>query len=140
MAVFISKGKWDQKDQTVPQWLERASALSEEMIARDKRHLSLRLQVAISALAAAANVEPPIDPQLWIEEAEQTAATLREATDDLLLWGVYDWSLGLAYFQAAQIEHRRSQPDSALRPSSKSELIVTEDSSARSRISTSGAP
>jgi tetratricopeptide (TPR) repeat protein len=94
MAVFISKGKWDQKDQTVPQWIERASALSEEIIARDKRHLSLRLQVAISALAAAANVEPPIDPQLWIEEAEQTAATLHEATDDLLLWGVYDWSLG----------------------------------------------
>ena len=126
MAVFISKGKWEQKDQTVPQWIERASALSEEMIARDKRHLSLRLQVAISALAAAANVEPPIDPQLWIEEAEQTAATLREATDDLLLWGVYDWSLGLAYFQAAQIEHRRSQPDSALRLVALAEAKLTE--------------
>ncbi|MCH8840860.1 MAG: hypothetical protein IH831_09355 [Planctomycetes bacterium] len=126
MAVFISKGKWVQKDQTVPEWIERASALSEEIIARDKRHLSLRLQVAISGLAAAANVEPPIDPQLWIEEAEQTAATLREATDDLLLWGVYDWSLGLAYFQAAQIEHRRNQPDRALRLLALAEAKLTE--------------
>ena len=126
MAVFISKGKWEQRDQSVPQWIERASALSEKLIARDKRHLSLRLQVAISALAAAANVEPPIDPHLWIEEAEQTAATLREATDDPLLWDVYGWSLGLAYFQAAQIEHHRSQPESALRLVALAEAKLTE--------------
>ncbi len=126
MAVFISKGKWERKSQAVPQWIERASALSEGMIAADERHLPLRLQVAISALAAAANLDPPINPQLWVEEAEQTAAQLREATSDPLLRGTYDWSLGLAYFQAAQIEHRRSQPANALRLSALAETKLTE--------------
>lgn len=126
MALIISKGSWEQKDESVSQWLERASALSEEMIAQDKRFLSLRLQVAISALAAAANLDPPIDPQLWIEEAEQTATLLDKGTDDPLLEGVYDWSLGLAYFQAAQIEHRRSLPDSSLRMVALAEAKLAE--------------
>jgi len=126
MAVFISKGKWDGKDRSVPQWIERASGLSEDMIARDDRNLSMRLQVAISALAAAASIEPPIDPQLWIDEAEQTAATLHEGTKDPMLKGVYDWSLGLAYFQAAQIEHRRSEPENALRMVALAEAKLTE--------------
>lgn len=126
MAVFISKGKWEQKSEAVPQWIERASALSEGMIAGDEQHLPQRLQVAVSALAAAANLDPPINPQLWVEEAEQTAAQLREATSDPLLRGTYDWSLGLAYFQAAQIEHRRSQPANALRLSALAEAKLTE--------------
>jgi tetratricopeptide (TPR) repeat protein len=88
--------------------------------------MSLRMQVAISALAAAANVDPPIDPQLWIDEVEQTVATLQQSTDDHLLLGVYDWSLGLAYFQAAQIEHHRSQPESALRLVAKAEAKLAE--------------
>lgn len=134
MAVFISKGSWDGKNQSVSQWIERASGISEEMIAGDSRHLSLRLEVAISALAAAANIEPPIDPQLWIDEAEQTAAALREATSDPLLWGVYDWSMGLAYFQAAQIEHRRSQPKSALRLVALAEAKLTEIAKQRDEL------
>ncbi len=114
MAVLISRGEWDQKDQTVPQWIERASALSEELILNDNQHLPLRLEVAINALTTSAHLDPPVAPELWIEEAEQTVAELRNLTDDPLLRDVYDWNLGLAYFQAAQIEHRRSEPDSAL--------------------------
>ncbi len=134
MAVFISKGSWDEKDQSVPQWIERASGISEEMITRDSRQLPLRLQVAISALAAAANIEPPIDPQLWIDEAEQTAVSLRESTNDPLLRGVYDWSMGLAYFQAAQIEHRRSQPSSALRLVALAEAKLAEVAKQRDEL------
>lgn len=134
MAAFISKGNWGQKSQAVPQWIERASALAEGIIATDKRQLSLRLQVAINALAAAANLDPPINPQLWIEEAEQTAAELREITSDPLLVGCYDWSLGLAYFQAAQIEHRRSQPDSAIRLSALAEAKLSEFSKQRDEL------
>jgi tetratricopeptide (TPR) repeat protein len=126
MAVFISRGKWGKKSQAVPQWIERASALSEGMIHADRRQLALRLQVAISALAAAANLDPPIHPELWVEEAEQTAAQLRDQTNDPLLRGCHDWSLGLAYFQAAQLEHRRSQPESALRLSAMAEAKLTD--------------
>jgi hypothetical protein len=115
MAVEIARGPWEQKMETVPRWIERASALAEGMIAEDPSQLHLRLRVAVSALAAAANLEKTIDPLLWIEEAEQTAKLLRKSTDDPQFLDEVDWKLGFAYFQAAQIEHRRSAPDSALR-------------------------
>ncbi len=115
IAVGVAKGDWEEKSKIVPQWIERASALSEEMIAAEPSNLPLRLQVAVSALAAAASFEQPIDPLLWVEEAEDTAQKLKENTDDELLRDQYDWQLGLVYFQAAQIEHRRSEPQSAER-------------------------
>jgi tetratricopeptide (TPR) repeat protein len=115
MAVEIAKGQWAQEDQTVPQWIERASALSEEMIAHDASDLPLRLQVAVSALAAAASLETPIDPLLWIEEAEETVQLLRSSARDRETRSQYDWQLGLAYFHGAQVQHRRSEPESAER-------------------------
>lgn len=115
MALEIARGNWDQKQDVVPKWIERASALAESIIAEDETQLKLRLQVAVSALAAAASLDKPIDPLLWIEEAEQTARKLRKRTEDELIRNQIAWTLGLAYFQAAQIEHRRSESESALR-------------------------
>ena len=115
MAVEIARGQWKQKETIVPQWIERASALSEELIAADDYYLPMRLQVAVSALAAAASFDQPIDSQLWIDEAEETAQFLKDRVDDDLMRDQYDWQLGLAYFQAAQIEHRRSNPKAAER-------------------------
>ena len=115
MAVEIARGEWAREDQTIPQWIERASALSEEMIATDVSNLPYRLDVAVSALAAAASLETPIDPLLWIEEAEETAELLSNSTEDLETRAQYDWQLGLAYFHAAQVQHRRSEPESAER-------------------------
>jgi len=115
MAVEIAKGEWSLEDQTVRQWIERASALSEEMIATDATELPLRLRVAVSALAAAASLETPIDPLLWIEEAEETVQLLQTTVKDHETRGQYEWQLGLAYFHGAQVQHRRSEPDSAER-------------------------
>ncbi len=114
VAVEISVGAWQQKDEAVPQWIERASALAEALIAEDPSYLPLRLQVAVSSLAAAANLEQPINPLLWIEEAEETAAKIKTIVSDPLAAGQFDWQLGLAYFHGSQIEHRRSEPDSAV--------------------------
>ncbi len=115
IAVDIAKGKWQQKDEYVPQWLARASALAEEMIASGEIDLQARLQVAVSALRAVSNLDPPIDPELWVQEAEETAAELQAATTDSLVQQQIDWELGIAYFQAAQIEHRRGKPHKSLR-------------------------
>lgn len=114
MAVEISRGDWQQKDETVPQWIERSSALAEALIDEDTSYLPLRLQVAVSSLAAAANLDQPINPLLWVEEAEETVADLRTQIFDSLALSQYEWQLGLAYFHGSQIEHRRSEPDSAI--------------------------
>ena len=114
VAVEISLGPWQQKDESVPQWIERASALSEALIEEEESYLPLRLQVAVSSLAAVANLDNPINPLLWIEEAEETVAELRTQIQDPLAISQYDWQLGLAYFHGTQIQHRRSEADSAI--------------------------
>jgi tetratricopeptide (TPR) repeat protein len=112
VAERIAVGQWQQKDVFVGQWISRASALAEQMIADGEGDVSLRLQVAVSALVAGGRLTPPIDPQLWIGEAEQAAAELEPAVSDVIAHRLLDWQLGLAYSCAAEIEHRRG--DSAL--------------------------
>ena len=115
VAVEISIGDWQQKDDSVPQWIERASALAEALISEDPAYLPLRLQVAVSSLAAAANLDKPINPLLWIDEAEETAAEIKGGVTDPLTADQFDWQLGLVYFHGSQIEHRRSKPNSAVK-------------------------
>ncbi len=114
VAVGISVGDWSQKEEAVILWVERSSALAEALIAEDKSYLPLRLQVAVSSLAAAANLEDPINPLLWIEEAEGTVIEIKTSDYDSLAASQFDWQLGLAYFHGSQIEHRRSKPKSAI--------------------------
>lgn len=114
VAVEISLGAWQQKDETVPQWIERASALAEALIDEDPQYMPLRLQVAVSSLAAAANLEKPINPLLWVEEADETLAELKTQIFDSLTLSQYEWQVGLSYFHGSQIEHRRSKPESAI--------------------------
>jgi len=115
MAAMIAEGSWGEKNQIVPQWIERASALAEGMIAKDADNLPLRLQVAVGALSIATKIDPPIKPDLWIQEAIETADLLREKSDDPLALAQVDWKLGLVYFHAARIEHRRGEPENSLR-------------------------
>ncbi len=126
VAVEISSGDWQQKDESVAQWIERASALAEALISEDPAFLPMRLQVAVSSLDAAANLEEPINPLLWIEEAEETVGELKAEILDPLTTSQYDWQLGLAYFHGAQIEHRRSEPDSAIHLGELAEQQLSE--------------
>ena len=121
IAEDVASGQWQKKKQYVQQWLARASALAELPVLNGQVDLHSRLNVATSALRAVANLEEPIDPKLWIAEAEETAAALRKSTTDKLASEQIQWQLGLAYFQAAQIEHRRAQPQNALRYSELAE-------------------
>ena len=126
VAVEISRGAWQQKDETVPQWIERASALAEALIEEDESYLPVRLQVAVSSLAAAANLEKPINPLLWVTEAEETLDEIKTRVFDDLTLTQYEWQLGLAYFHGSQIEHRRSEPESAIRLGELAETQLTE--------------
>jgi tetratricopeptide (TPR) repeat protein len=114
VADRIAAGDWQDKDKFVAQWISRASALAEQMIESGEADVSLRLQVAVGALAAGARLQPPIDPKLWVEEAEQAAAELRESSGDVLASDELNWQLGMAYCYAAEISHRRSETEPAL--------------------------
>jgi tetratricopeptide (TPR) repeat protein len=116
------------------QWIARGSALAEELAGRDDQGLRARLQVAVSALTAVASLDSPIDPELWVEEATVTSAELHELFADPLARQQIDWELGIAYFQAAQIEHRRGLSDQALQYGQQAEALLAPLASSRSGL------
>lgn len=114
VAEQIAQGDFQRKDEFVAQWVGRASALVEQMIASGDADVSWRVKVATAALSAGSQLQPPIDPELWIAEAEDAVQELRAATEDEDALAEIDWQLGLAYFYATEIEHRRGDADVAL--------------------------
>lgn len=116
VASSVARGEWGEKDAYVAQWIGRASALAEHLIEQDRAYLPLRIKVASQALAAGNKLQPPIDPQLWVAEAEETVGQLAPVAElDQLARDQFNWSLGVAYYYAAEIQHRRGQAASALR-------------------------
>jgi hypothetical protein len=114
IAEQIARGDFQDKQKFVAQWISRASALVEQMIEAGEADVSLRMQVAITALDAGAKLDPPIDPKLWIDEVEQAIAAMPSELDDPLAQAEVDWQMGLAYLHAAEISHRRGKADDAL--------------------------
>lgn len=130
VANAICSGEWQDKEATVAQWIERASGLAEQQIDNSSANLHLRLQVAVEALAAGSKLSPPIDPKLWVAEAEETAAKLNALNSDKSATEATNWQLGLAYYFATDIQHRRGKSASALRYGdlAESQLVALADS------------
>jgi tetratricopeptide (TPR) repeat protein len=125
IAERIALGDWQKKDEVVEQWISRGSALAEQMIAGGEENVSLRLQVAVSALAAGGRLSPPIKPQPWIAEAEQATSELERTVADAKARDIMNWQLGLAYFYAAEIQHRRGEADLAIKYGELADATLT---------------
>lgn len=138
IATQIAQGNFQDKNRAVPQWIERASGLVEALIDEDSDYLPRRLQVSVSALAAATNLDKPINPKLWIEEAEETMRFLESDITDRLTLSQFDWQLGMAYLHAADIEHVRSQAASAKHFGKLAEEKLSELSRQRDELPDTG--
>jgi len=134
IAERIAAGEWQRKDEFVGQWMTRASALAEEMIAAGEADVSLRLRVAVSGLVAGGRLSPPIDPELWIAEAEQACSDVEPALKDTLARHLLHWQLGMAYFYAAEIQHRRGEADSAIKYGELADATLTPIADKRARV------
>jgi tetratricopeptide (TPR) repeat protein len=131
VADQIAAGKYANKQETVAKWIARASGIAEHMIGAGEADVSLRLQVAVAALAAGSKLDPPVNPELWVQEAEQAASDLQLAAIDLPARDQLNWQLGMAYYYATEIAHRRSQPDEALKYGQLAEATLVPASDAR---------
>ena len=123
-AERLAAGQWQDKDEPIAQWVGRPPAVAEQMIADGQGDEGLRLQVAVAALRAGAKLNPPIDPKLWIAEAEQAAEAVKEKCDDDLGIAEIDWQLALAYSSAVEIQHRRGMAEAALEYGSQAEQLL----------------
>ncbi|HEX6961558.1 MAG TPA: hypothetical protein VF175_06805, partial [Lacipirellula sp.] len=125
-AERIAIGDWAEKDKFVGQWIARASAVAEQMIAAGEGDVSLRLAVADSALAAGGRLHPPIDPKPWVAEAEQAVKAIEGTlSSDPLARDLAHWQLGMIYFQAAEIQHRRGESALAIRYGEMADATLT---------------
>jgi hypothetical protein len=134
IAREIATGQYNNKLESISQWIGRASGLAEDAIANDGGSLELRLIVADASLAALADMKPTKDPAPWIEEAEQAAEVLLRESDDPLWQRQIKWRLGVAYFHAVRIEHTRRKTASALRYGQKAIENLAEGAKSRQAV------
>ncbi|MAT71804.1 MAG: hypothetical protein CMJ58_20030 [Planctomycetaceae bacterium] len=138
VAGRIALGDWKEKDDTIAQWIARASAIAERLIADGAADEMLRLKVAVAALHVGAKLDPPINPELWIAEAEEAAVILNEQCDDDLATAEVDWQLALAYCCATEIQHRRGEPDAALAYGDHAEQLLVTLTDSREELPDTG--
>ncbi len=115
IAEEIARQPFNEKVETLSQWLGRASGLAEDYISKDKGSIELRLFVAQRALSALAGFKPTLDPAPWVAEAEEAAKTLLAQSDDEMWQQRIKWELGIAYMHALRVEHTRRQTEPALK-------------------------
>lgn len=115
IAEEVARQPFDDKSESLVQWLGRASGLAEDFIAKDGGSLELRLLIAQRALKAQSNLKPARDPSAWITEAEEAAQSLLAQSNDELWQQHIKWELGQAYIHALRIEHNRRETEAALK-------------------------
>lgn len=131
VAERISAGDWQQKEQFVGQWITRASGIAEQMVAGGEADVAVRIRVAQSALLAGGRLSPPIDPKPWIVEAEQAATELTPNLSDEKAREELNWQLGMAYFHAAEIQHRRGESELAVNYGEQAQQLLSPIAVAR---------
>src|SRR5690606_38775104 len=113
-AEEIARHAYNDKIETLSEWVGRASGLAEEYIANDHGSVELRLVIAQRALAALASFRPTLDPGPWVNEAEEAAKAMLAQYDDELWQARVKRELGIAYLHAWRVEHRRREAAAAL--------------------------
>ncbi len=115
VAEEIARQSYNQKVESLAQWIGRASGLAEDFITQDNGSVELRLLIAQRVLASLASFRPTLDPGPWVAEAEESAKTLLSQSDDEMWQQHVKWELGIAYLNALRVEHTRRQTDACLK-------------------------
>jgi len=115
VARDIAMGDWQQKNEIVPQWLNRAEALSNEMIKNDGADPTLRLQVYGSWLATCARSRGVIDPVGKQDQFIELARQLDQDVTDNLYRRQLAWETGEAMLNMLRIEQAGGRREPALK-------------------------
>lgn len=115
VAEEIARQSFNQKVESLSQWIGRASGIAEDYITNDGGSVELRLFIAQRALGALASFRPTLDPAPWVAEAEEASKTLLAQSDDELWQQHVKWELGIAYLNALRVQHTRRQTELALK-------------------------
>lgn len=107
LARDIAWGNWKNKSATVTRWLAQGQEIAQEIVERDAAFGDESFLVAKEALAAYAGLDGKLDPTEWTEMALRSGRELIRQSDDPLTRARWQWELGTALCDSAQIFQAR---------------------------------
>ena len=114
MAQDVGWGHWQQKNQAIAKWIERADTFAQDLVKNEQAEEDLLQRVDLEALAALAGVAEPVDASKWIKDYENRAARLIDQSNDTARRTQLEWELGRALSDAAGIELARGRHEKGL--------------------------
>ncbi len=113
-AAAIAWGAWQRKEEAVPHWLDRADVIAQNLAKNTPGGEAYRFRFAVRSLGACVGLEGRLDPSPWIDEVQRSGEALLEQALDAERTQQIDWELGMAFYDAVQIQQMRGEHDAAL--------------------------
>lgn len=114
LAIDIAAGDWQQKDETVPKWLERAETYIDDLVQNEQGSSQLKFQRLRKGLVAHSHFDSQWDATQASEEIKSLGTQLIEQSDDRTFQRIVEWEIGQSLIQAFFIEHGRQNYEEAI--------------------------
>ena len=116
-AKAIAWGHWNNQDEAIKKWIDRARTLASdhELLAATRYSREYPLKIAAAALTTLVAMPDTQDIGAYIDEVIKAGNDLIESTNDPILQTKYHWDTSIALYDAVQIFQLRRQFTSALR-------------------------
>jgi len=116
-AKAIAWGRWDEKDDAIKKWIDRARTLAHdpELLAARRYSREYPFKIAATTLTTLVAVPEKLNIDIYIEDVIDAGNELIKSTNDPILRTKYHWDTSIALYDAVQIFQLREQFSSALK-------------------------
>ena len=115
-AKAIAWGRWDDTEEAIKKWIDRAKMLANDQELQAARRYSHEYPFKIAACSLATLVAMPetLNIDIYVEDVIAAGDKLIESANDPILRAKYHWDTSIALYDAVQIFQLREQFSSAL--------------------------
>lgn len=113
-AQAIAWGQWEEKNVSLPRWLERAEAVLKDVEATEHCNPTHRLRAVSRALSSCVGVRGQVDPRAWVARLPKLGEELLSAKMSAMCRRHLEHQLGLALYDAVQVYQMRGDHELAL--------------------------
>jgi tetratricopeptide (TPR) repeat protein len=125
VANDLARGRWKKKEVVVPQWLSRAEAIVEELLANDQGDPALLFEMNCRQLDALSWLDGKVDAAEAVQQTQAQAQKITQEATDELYRNHITWQLGKALVDAVDVHRARNEADQALQIGTIAEATLT---------------
>ena len=116
-ARAIAWGRWENKEEAIRKWIDRARILARDPELMTARRYSRKhpFKIAATTLATLVAMPEKRNIDIYIEDVIDAGNELIASANDPILWTKYHWDTGIALYDAVQIFQLRGELSSALK-------------------------